>query len=189
MVRRVHLQRHHRLWRWPRQPDQQRGAERRRYLAEGQRGGATTRPAAGALPPAPRCLPRAARRRGVCPPLPPPQPDQRLVELQGSPMRPGPLRVLRCGLLLSKPRTSGPWRWHPSSPRRSLPRSGRTRAAPTPSATCRRSASAATPASATPTAPTSAACRPATANAKRAVCSARWRAAAGCCWRTRGTAW
>ncbi|CAK6693924.1 HNH endonuclease signature motif containing protein [Synechococcus sp. CBW1107] len=33
-------------------------------------------------------------------------------------------------------------------------------------------------------APTSAACRPATTTAKRAVCSARWRAAAGCCWRT-----
>ena len=33
-------------------------------------------------------------------------------------------------------------------------------------------------------APTSAGCRPATATAKRAVCSARWRAAAGCCWRT-----
>jgi hypothetical protein len=33
-------------------------------------------------------------------------------------------------------------------------------------------------------APTSAVCRPATATAKRAVCSARWRAAAGCCWRT-----
>ncbi len=40
------------------------GAERRRYLAEGQRGGATTRRAAGAVPPAPRCLPRAARRGG-----------------------------------------------------------------------------------------------------------------------------
>ncbi|MCP9931628.1 HNH endonuclease [Cyanobium sp. AMD-g] len=38
-------------------------------------------------------------------------------------------------------------------------------------------------------APTSPACRPATATAKRAVCSARWRAADGCCWRTRGTAW
>ncbi len=38
-------------------------------------------------------------------------------------------------------------------------------------------------------APTSAVCRPARATAKRAVCSARWRAAAGCCWRTRGTAW
>ncbi len=38
-------------------------------------------------------------------------------------------------------------------------------------------------------APTSAVCRPATSTAKRAVCSARWRAAAGCCWRTRGTAW
>ncbi|MCT0206487.1 HNH endonuclease [Synechococcus sp. CS-1332] len=33
-------------------------------------------------------------------------------------------------------------------------------------------------------APTSAVCRPATASAKRAVCSVRWRAAAGCCWRT-----
>ncbi len=38
-------------------------------------------------------------------------------------------------------------------------------------------------------APTSAVCRPAMATAKRAVCSARWRAAAGYCWRTRGTAW
>jgi hypothetical protein len=38
-----------------------------------------------------------------------------------------------CGarLLLSKPRTSGPWRWTTSCPK--------TRAAPTPSATCRRS--------------------------------------------------
>jgi hypothetical protein len=36
------------------------------------------------------------------------QPNQRLGELQGSPMRLGPLRVLRCGLLLSKPRTSAP---------------------------------------------------------------------------------
>jgi ATP adenylyltransferase len=31
---------------------------------------------------------------------------------------------------------------------------------------------------------TSAVCRPATPAANRAVCSARWRAAAGCCWRT-----
>ncbi|MCP9819399.1 HNH endonuclease [Synechococcus sp. Cruz-9H2] len=38
-------------------------------------------------------------------------------------------------------------------------------------------------------APTSAASRPATATAKQAVCSARWRTADGCCWRTRGTAW
>ncbi|MCP9837262.1 HNH endonuclease [Cyanobium sp. N.Huapi 1H5] len=38
-------------------------------------------------------------------------------------------------------------------------------------------------------APTAAVCRPATATAKRAVCSARRRAVAGCCWRTRGTAW
>ena len=59
-----------------------------------------------------------------------------------------------------------------------------TRAAPTPSATCRRSASAATPVSATPTPPTSATCRPATPAARRAACSARWRAPAGCCWRT-----
>ena len=33
-------------------------------------------------------------------------------------------------------------------------------------------------------APTSSVCRPATATAKWAVCSAGWRAAAGCCWRT-----
>ena len=41
----------------------QGGTDRRRYLAEGQRGGATTRPVAAAVPPAPRCLPNAARRR------------------------------------------------------------------------------------------------------------------------------
>ena len=47
-----------------------------------------------------------------------------------------------CGarLLLSKPSTSGPWRWHRSSRRRNLPRSGGTKAARTTSATCRRSA-------------------------------------------------
>jgi len=38
-------------------------------------------------------------------------------------------------------------------------------------------------------APTSAACRPATATAKRAVCSAGWRAEDGCCWTRRCTAW
>ncbi|MCX5960678.1 MAG: HNH endonuclease signature motif containing protein [Cyanobacteria bacterium] len=32
--------------------------------------------------------------------------------------------------------------------------------------------------------PTSAACRPATPAARRAVCSAPWRPAAGCCWKT-----
>jgi ATP adenylyltransferase len=32
--------------------------------------------------------------------------------------------------------------------------------------------------------PTSEACRPATPAARRDVCSARWRPAAGCCWRT-----
>ena len=37
-------------------------------------------------------------------------PDQRLDQIPGSPMRQGPLRVLRRGLLLSKLRTSGPWR-------------------------------------------------------------------------------
>jgi putative restriction endonuclease len=46
MVGKVHLQRHHRLWRWPLQPDRRRRVERWRYLAEGQRGGATTRRAA-----------------------------------------------------------------------------------------------------------------------------------------------
>ena len=54
------------------------------------------RRAAAAVPPAPRCLPRAARRGGVRPQEPPPHPDQRLGEIQDSPMRAGPLRVLRC---------------------------------------------------------------------------------------------
>jgi hypothetical protein len=37
--------------------------------------------------------------------------------------------------------------------------------------------------------PTSAVCKPGTTTTKRAVCSAQWRATAGCCWRTRGTDW
>lgn len=42
-----------------------------------------------------------------------------------------------CGawILLGLQGTNGPWRWTPSSPRRSLPRSGRTKAARTLSAT------------------------------------------------------
>ncbi len=66
-------------------------------------------------PPAPRCLPRAARRRGVYPPQPPPQPDQRLGEVQGSPMRPGPPRMLRGARAPAGP-GGGPH--HPQEPRR-----------------------------------------------------------------------
>ena len=64
MVGKVHLQRHHPLRAGHLRPGGRGGTERRRYLAEGQRGGATTRKAAGALPPEPRCLPNAARRGG-----------------------------------------------------------------------------------------------------------------------------
>ena len=72
MVGKVHLQRHHPLRARHLRPGGRRSrrllrssrAERRRYLAEGQRGGATTRRAAAAVPPAPRCLPNAARRGG-----------------------------------------------------------------------------------------------------------------------------
>jgi hypothetical protein len=53
MVGKVHLQRHHRLRQRRLQPDRQRRTERWR-----------ARRAAAAVPPAPRCLPRAARRRG-----------------------------------------------------------------------------------------------------------------------------
>jgi hypothetical protein len=59
MVGKVHLQRHHPLRPGRLRPGGRRGTERRRYLAEGQRGGATTRRAAATVPPAPRCLPRA----------------------------------------------------------------------------------------------------------------------------------
>ena len=48
MVGKVHLQRHHRLWQRRLQPDRRRRALR----------------AAAAVPPAPRCLPNAARRGG-----------------------------------------------------------------------------------------------------------------------------
>ncbi len=125
----AHRQRHHPLREGELRPGGRGGAERRR-----------TRPAAEALPPAPRCLPRAARRSGVCPPQPPPHADQRLDQSPGSPMRQGPVRVLRGGLLLGKSRTNGPWRWTTSCPG--------TKAVPTTSATCRPSASAAMPASA-----------------------------------------
>ena len=64
MVGKVHLQRHHPLRPRRLRLGGRRGAERRRYLAEGQRGGATTRRAAATVPPAPRCLPNATRRGG-----------------------------------------------------------------------------------------------------------------------------
>jgi hypothetical protein len=50
MVGKVHLQQHHPLRAGHLRPGGRRGAERRR-----------ARPAAGGLPPAPRCLPRATR--------------------------------------------------------------------------------------------------------------------------------
>ena len=68
--------------------------------------------------------------------------------------------MLRRRLLLGKPRSNGPWRWTPSCPG--------TGAVRTTSATCSPSASAAMPPS----------------DGRRAVCSAGWRPAAGCCWRT-----
>ena len=71
---------------------------------------------------------------------PPPHADQRLDQRPGAHPCPRPLRMLRRRLLLSKPRTSGPWRWTTSCPG--------TRAVRTTSATCRPSASAAMPASA-----------------------------------------
>ena len=111
-----------------------------------------------------------------------PHADQTLDQRPGAHPRQGPLRMLRGGLLLGKPRTKGPWRRTTSCPK--------TRVALTTSATCRRSASSAMPASATAVclrkrAPqTSAACSPVMGGARQAVCSARWSPAAGCCWRT-----
>ena len=83
------------------------------------------------------CSFRSLRLRA---PQPPPHPDQRLDQSPGAHPCQGPLRMLRRRLLLSKPRTRGPWRWTTSCPG--------TRAARTASATCRPSASAAMPASA-----------------------------------------
>ena len=163
----AHRQRHHRRWRWPRQPDRRRIVERWRYLAEGERGGATTRRAAEALPPAPRCLPRAARRGGVRPPQPPPHADQRFDQSPGAHPGQGPLRMLRCRQLLGKPRTNGPWRWTTSCPG--------TRAARTTSATCRPSASAAMPAS------TTAVCRRKRAHRLPRIAGQRWEARGGLC--------
>jgi len=87
------------------------------------------------------------------PPQPQPHADQRVGEVQGSPMGPEPLRGLRGGLLLSKSPTSLSWRWITSSPK--------TRAAPMPSTTFRRSVSAETPANGIPVVPATAVLRPA----------------------------
>ena len=152
MVRRVHLQRHHRLWRWPRQPDRRRRVERWR-----------ARRAAGALPPAPRCLPRAAqsaaRSNTGCSPVP------------------------RAAASAAEPaNTNRPWRWITSSPENH----GCSEDISNQQTLCFR-CNAGKRDGCLPTqegAPTSAVCRSATATEKRAVCSARWRAAAGCCWRT-----
>jgi hypothetical protein len=88
----------------------------------------------------------AARRWAVCsrkslrlrPQEPPPHPDQRLDQSPGAHPRQGPLRMLRRRLLLSKPRTKGPWKWTTSCPE--------TMAVRTTSSTCRPSACAAMPA-------------------------------------------
>ena len=90
----------------------------------------------------------------------PPHADLRLDQSPGAHPGRGPLRMLRRRLLLGKPRIKGHWRWTTSCPG--------TMAARTTSATCSPSASAATPPS----------------DGRRAVCSAGWRAAAGCCWKT-----
>jgi hypothetical protein len=108
------------------------------------------RPAAAAVPPAPRCLPRAARRGGglfahaeACgfghrgrhrTPISGSIKYRVLTRARG--------RCECCGawLLLSRSRTRGPWRWTTSCPG--------TTAARTTSATCRPSASAAMPANA-----------------------------------------
>jgi len=67
--------------------------------------------------------------------VPPPHPDLRLDQSPGAHPGQGPLRMLRRRLLLSKPRTKGPWKWTTSCPE--------TMAGRTTSSTCRPSASAA----------------------------------------------
>jgi hypothetical protein len=91
---------------------------------------------------------------------PPPHPDQRLDQIPDAHPGQGPLRMLRGRPLLGTPRIKEPWRWTTSSPK--------TKVALTTSAPCSPSASAATPPS----------------DGRWAVCSAGWRPAAGCCWRT-----
>jgi hypothetical protein len=157
MAGNVHLQRHHPLrpghlrpcGRSSRRLLRSNRAERRRYLAEGQRGGATTRGTAAAVPPAHRCLPRATRRGGVlfahAKACGFGHRSRHRTPISGSIKYPGghpchrPLRMLRRRLLLGKPCTRGPWRWTTSC--------RGTRAAQTTSATCRPSASAAMPVS------------------------------------------
>ena len=104
------------------------------------------------------------------------------VKYRGSPMRPGPLRVLRCVAVAQQiPHQRALEVDHINSKNQ-----GGSDDLSNLQALCF-CCNAGMRDGCLPTqegAPTSAACRPAMATAKRAVCSARWRAADGCCWRT-----
>ncbi len=161
MVGKVHLQRHHPLRPGRLRPCGRGGAERRR-----------ARRAAGAVPPAPRYLPRAARRGGGL---------FAHAEASGFGHRSRhrtpisgaiKVRVLtrargRCeccgsGCCLANPASKGPG----GGPHRAQEpwRLGRTQQPAVPLLPLQ--------------------CRQAMGDARRAACSARWRPAAGCCWRT-----
>ena len=146
MVGKVHLQRHHPLRAGHLRPG---GRRSRRLLRSSRAERRRARRAAATVPPAPRCLPNAARRGGglfahaeACGFG---HRSRHRTPISGSIKYPGghpchrPLRMLRRRLLLGKPCTRGPWRWTTSC--------RGTRAAQTTSATCRPSASAAMPVS------------------------------------------
>ncbi|MEY4807391.1 MAG: hypothetical protein RLZZ206_1780 [Cyanobacteriota bacterium] len=148
MVGKVHLQRHHplrprRLWIG--------GRHSRRLLRSSRAERRRARRAAATVPPAPRCLPNAARRGGDLFAHPEAcgfghrsrhrSPISGSVKYRVLTRARGSCECCGAWLLLSRSRTSGPWRWITSSRRRSLPRSGGTRAAQATSATCRHSAS------------------------------------------------
>ena len=148
------------------------GTDRRRYLAEGQRGGATTRPAAATVPPAPRCLPNATRRGGglfahaeACgfghrsrhrTPI------SGSIKVRVLTRAKGRSECCGAGCCLASPAPTGPG----GGPHRAQ-EPGRLGRPQQPAG---------------PLLPLQ--CRPAMEGARRAVGSARWRPAAGCCWRT-----
>ena len=172
MVGKVHLQRHHPLRPGRLRIGGRRGGERRRHLAEGQRGGATTRPVAGAVPPTPRCFPKSTRRGGglfahaeACgfghrsrhrTPISGSIKVRVLTRAKGS------CECCGAGCCLANPAEpghgGGPH--HPQKPGRF----GRPQQLADPLLPLQ--------------------CRHAMGGARRAACSARWRPAAGCWWRT-----
>ena len=169
MVGKVHLQRHHPLRARHLRPG---GRRSRRLLRSSRAERRRARRAAAAVPPAPRCLPNAARRGGglfahaeACgfghrsrhrTPI------SGSIKVRVLTQSKGRCECCEAGCCLANPAPTGPG----GGPHRAQKpgRFGRPQQLAGPLLPLQ--------------------CRPAMEGARRAVASARWRPAAGCCWRT-----